>query len=156
MIMPAAQQQWMRQKFRWTPPPKVVLGLNALGLLGLLVTSAALAPQASGQLLPPPPGPNPVPSPSATLNPVLNPASSPASYPPSQADVPSPSRAYRVLAVVQSADQEQQVLSLFPTAFRTRHQGRAMLQVGRFQDPLNAQQVSLQLQNLGVAAVIEP
>ncbi|BFM38147.1 hypothetical protein OLK001_00730 [Synechocystis sp. LKSZ1] len=126
-------------------------------MLGILLTTTALAQTSSGHLLPPPPpGPNPVPSPSAALNPVVNPASSPASYSQSQPNTPSVARSYRVLAVVQSINQEQQVFSLFPTAFRTHYQGQAMLQVGRFQDPTNAQQVSLQLQNLGVAAVIEP
>ena len=138
------------------PRPSLRWAGHCLGL-GLVFSTGALAQNAPGNLLPPPPpGPNPVPSPSATLNPVVNPASGPAISPAAAPNFPDSGRSYRVLAVVQSPDQEQQVLSLFPTAFRTRYQGQTLWQVGRFQDPTNAQQVSLQLQNLGVAARIEP
>ncbi|MEB3161428.1 MAG: hypothetical protein VKL20_08215 [Synechocystis sp.] len=89
-------------------------------------------------LLPPPPaGPNPVPD-------------------PSQFQFTANASSYRVLALVTSSVQEKQVKVNYPGAFYTNHNGRRMLQIGSFSDPLNAQQAALTLQNLGLETAIDP
>lgn len=90
------------------------------------------------ELLPPPPtAPNPVPD-------------------PSQFEFTANTAVYRVLALITSNVQEQQVKVAYPGAFYTDYQGQRMLQVGSFRDPLNAQQAALSLQNLGLATAIAP
>ena len=90
------------------------------------------------QLLPPPPAsPNPVPDPSAL------------SFTPN-------ATSYRVMALVTSPVEEQQVKAAYPGAFFTNFNGQRLLQIGSFSDPLNAQQAALSLQNLGLETVINP
>lgn len=92
------------------------------------------------QLLPPPPSsPNPVPD----LN-ALTFASN------------TNATSYRVMAMVTSPVQEQQVKAAYPGAFFTNFNGQRLLQVGSFSDPLNAQQTALTLQNLGLETVVNP
>jgi hypothetical protein len=103
-------------------------------LLSLLITPLAIAQE----LLPPPPaGPNPIPD-------------------LSQFEFTANASTYRVLAFVTSSVQEKQVKVTYPGAFYTNHQGRRMLQIGSFSDPLNAQQAALTLQNLGLETAIDP
>ncbi|MFN5513986.1 MAG: hypothetical protein ACK5CA_04345, partial [Cyanobacteriota bacterium] len=70
---------------------------------------------------------------------------------------PAPSSAtLRVLALVSSPVQEQQIRAIFPDAFGTAYQGRRALQVGRFSDQANAQEIAQNLQGLGVKTILVP
>ncbi|MCT0252783.1 MULTISPECIES: hypothetical protein [unclassified Synechocystis] len=127
-------------------PPNPHLSIAALG--SIMCFSAIAPAQAipfkepvlvsQTQLLPPPPAsPNPVPDPSAL------------SFTPN-------ATSYRVMALVTSPVQEQQVKAAYPGAFFTNFNGQRLLQIGSFSDPLNAQQAALSLQNLGLETVINP
>jgi hypothetical protein len=125
--------------------------LPALSAASLVMSAQAVqaSPFSSGkgeilisqvQLLPPPPSsPNPVPDPTA-----LTFASN------------TNATSYRVMAMVTSPVQEQQVKAAYPGAFFTNFNGQRLLQVGSFSDPLNAQQTALTLQNLGLETVVNP
>jgi hypothetical protein len=107
-------------------------------LLPIVTTLTAIAPVNAQELLPPPPaGPNPVPD-------------------PAQFQFTPNASSYRVLALVNSSVQEKQVKVSYPGAFYTNYNGRRMLQIGSFSDPLNAQQAALTLQNLGLETAIDP
>ncbi len=120
-----------------------------LGLLVLSSLKALSSPESATKgrpLLPPPPtAPNPVPT-TSTFNSETTQRLTSTS---------TSSQSYRVLAIVGNTTQHNQVLSVFPEAFRTQHQGRSAMQIGRFADQTNAQQAFLQLQNLGLTAVVE-
>lgn len=114
--------------------------------LSIIATPMAIAPAKAlptplliaQELLPPPPaGPNPVPD-------------------PAQFQFTANASSYRVLALVNSSVQEKQVKVSYPGAFYTNYNGRRMLQIGSFSDPLNAQQAALTLQNLGLETAIDP
>ncbi len=93
---------------------------------------------AQRELLPPPPaGPHPVPD-------------------PDQFNLDPNASSFRVMAIVTSAIQEKQFKVAYPDAFATNHFGRRVMQIGRFSDPMNAQQAAMTLQNLGMEILIEP
>ncbi|MBE9203903.1 hypothetical protein IQ218_11185 [Synechocystis salina LEGE 06099] len=122
---------------------------SPIAVLGACLCLSAIAPAeavplqspmlvSQTQLLPPPPtSPNPVPDPSAL------------SFTPNASS-------YRVMALVTSPVEEQQVKAAYPGAFFTTFNGQRLLQIGSFSDPLNAQQAALSLQNLGLETVINP
>ncbi|AGF50370.1 sll0702 [Synechocystis sp. PCC 6803] len=122
---------------------------SPIAVLGACLCISAIAPVqaipiqppllvSQTQLLPPPPAsPNPVPDPSAL------------SFTPN-------ATSYRVMALITSPVEEQQVKAAYPGAFFTNFNGQRLLQIGSFSDPLNAQQAALSLQNLGLETVINP
>ena len=65
-----------------------------------------------------------------------------------------PTESYRVIVEVSNSSQESQVRSLYPEAFSTVHQGKSMLQVGRFSQRQNAEDTLQNIQNLGWEGMI--
>jgi parallel beta-helix repeat protein len=61
---------------------------------------------------------------------------------------------YKVIVEARNSDQESQVRSLYPDAFRTNYHGRSMLQVGVFSTRQNAEQVLQTLKSAGLGALI--
>ena len=115
-----------------------VTSLSAIAPVNALPKNAPAPLLIAQELLPPPPaGPNPVPD-------------------PTQFQATTNASSYRVMAAVTSNVQEKQVKATYPSAFYTNYNGRRMLQIGSFSDPLNAQQAALTLQNLGLETAIAP
>jgi hypothetical protein len=146
---------------------------SRLPLLTVLFYGLAPTLMVSAQLLPPPPTtPNPTPPPGRFNPPPLRVDSLSNSLPaPDRAYSPAPNPSpvtlplsptpvtndtLRVLVLVNNPMQEQEIRSLFPESFGIRHQGQRALQVGRFSDQANAQNIAHNLQNLGVRAVVVP
>lgn len=123
-------------------PRQLSLAIALSGLAIPFSVSPAQAGQgqalmAQVQLLPPPPaGPHPVPNPSS-----FNLANA---------------STYRVVALIGSPVQEQQVKATYPGAFATNVNGQRAMQIGSFSDPMNAQQAAVSLQNLGLETLINP
>jgi hypothetical protein len=69
-------------------------------------------------------------------------------------DVPTGTQSYRVLIATSDTNQQKQVRSLYPDAFRTVYQGRAMWQVGVFSSWDNADQALQSLKNRGLDGLI--
>ena len=62
----------------------------------------------------------------------------------------APTVRYRVLVETSNSQQQAQVRSLFPDAFRTVYQGKTMLQVGAFSQRSKAETASRSLANIGL------
>ncbi|BAQ66326.1 hypothetical protein [Geminocystis sp. NIES-3709] len=62
----------------------------------------------------------------------------------------SPNNIYKVLVRVNNQNQESQVKSLYPEAFRANVRGQSMLQVGVFSSPEKAQEVSQSFKSIGL------
>jgi hypothetical protein len=87
----------------------------------------------------------------ANGNPIVDNNWTPATPPTPQ---PVSSRGYRVLAVAQTKSQQTQLRALFPEAFPTSYNGRALWQIGLFSNQENAQQALGSIKNAGLDGVI--
>ncbi|MBJ7900567.1 MAG: hypothetical protein GC158_11750 [Cyanobacteria bacterium RI_101] len=127
---------------RFNPPP-----------LNLQITPDTLGRPLTPTSQFPTPSPQPLPSRISELSPAPFPSGArPYNSAPS---APSPAT-LRVLALISSPVQEQQIRALFPDAFGTAYQGRRALQVGRFSDQANAREIAQNLQGLGVKTILVP
>ncbi|GBF79863.1 DUF3747 domain-containing protein [Aphanothece sacrum] len=63
---------------------------------------------------------------------------------------------YRVIVAANDRNQQEQLRSLYPDAFPTSYNGRAMWQVGLFSSRENAQKAYQSLENEGLRAIILP
>lgn len=115
----------------------------------------------------PPPTPLPavttlVPVPSSVQPPVGNTAALPEVTLPAAGSMAGSSQAaalgfnYRVIVNTTSPQQEAQVRSLVPDAFRTRLNGQTVMQAGLFTDQATAEQLRQSLVNMGLAASVLP
>jgi len=106
--------------------------------------------------LPPPPSPNaaivPPPPPGArkNLSDVLG------SLNGNTPVKPAPSKGFKVLARADNGQQQTQLRSLYPDAFRTSYNGRSLWQIGVFSTQENANQVLESLSNAGLSANVIP
>ena len=69
---------------------------------------------------------------------------------------PVPSKGFKVLARADNGQQQTQLRSLYPDAFRTSYNGRSLWQIGVFSTQENANQVLESLSNAGLSANVIP
>ena len=69
---------------------------------------------------------------------------------------PAPSKGFKVLARADNGQQQTQLRSLYPDAFRTSYNGRSLWQIGVFSTQENANQVLESLSNAGLSANVIP